>query len=100
MLFAIQRNKFLCFVVFLVFVNCQTLLCKIFCQVDFTVVYNAVFPLLKCLLYHSNYFYLMQHCCKNKYYLCNSNSVALKFLKKKDDTGKKYNRKNRDFGFN
>lgn len=25
----------------------------------------------------------MQHCCKNKYYLCNSNNVALKFLKKK-----------------
>lgn len=42
----------------------------------------------------------MQHCCKNKHYLCKCNNVELKFLKKKDETGKKYNRKNKDFGFN
>src|SRR5690606_27412885 len=83
MLFAIQRNKFLCFVIFHVFVNCQTLFRNTFDYVDFAIVYDAVFPLFKCLRYHSNYFYIMQRCCKNKYYLCNSNNVALKFFKKK-----------------
>lgn len=54
MLFSVQRFELFRLRVIIVCIDRKALLRKLFCQLNFTIVYNTLLPSFKCLWYHLN----------------------------------------------